>query len=147
MLWDDPEFLRHYDNRGGLNRPNAMILSYPVLLSDKDTHEESLRNVSGCAPGTPGYEYFGLDRHVGPGTPPTFLWHTAEDDCVPVENTLRFALALSAHKVPFEAHIFPFGGHGLSTCTEETCGAPVPDDARWLPLALDWLSSTFGFTL
>ncbi len=146
VLWDDPEFLKHYDNRGGANRPNAMLLCYPVLLADEFAHVESIENVSGCAPGTPGYDYFSLERHVGPNTPPTFLWHTASDEGVPVENTLKFALALRAQKIPFEVHVFPHGGHGLSVCTEET-GCRDEYVRRWVPLALDWLDGVFDYQL
>lgn len=52
--------------------------------------------------------------------PPTFMWHTAEDDVVPVKQTLTMAQALSAAKVPFEVHVFPVGGHGLSVCDSDT---------------------------
>lgn len=34
------------------------------------------------------------------GTPPTFLWHAADDENVPVENSLLFAGALSRRQVP-----------------------------------------------
>ena len=88
-LWNDEEFLRHYDNHGGQNRPNAMVLCYPVITADESAHEGSIRNVSGCQPGTPGYEYFSLDKHVSQDTCPAFLWHTMEDDCVPVENSIK----------------------------------------------------------
>jgi dipeptidyl aminopeptidase/acylaminoacyl peptidase len=46
-------------------------------------------------------------------TPPAFLWHTAEDSAVPAENSIRYALALSEYKIPYELHIYERGGHGL----------------------------------
>lgn len=147
VLWNDLEFLKTYDNRGGINRPNAMILGYPVLLADEFTHELSIRNVSGAEPGSEKYRYFSLPEHVGEGTPPAFLWHTAADDAVPVENTLRFALALSANKIPFEAHIFPYGGHGVATATAETMETADPYLGRWVGMAIDWLDLTFDFRL
>lgn len=52
-LWNDPEFLKHYDSHDGQNRPNAMILGYPVITADEFAHEGSLRHVSGCQPGEP----------------------------------------------------------------------------------------------
>ena len=75
-------------------RPNAMILAYPVILADAYVNEGSLACVSGAGKGSPEDLYFGLDKHVDAKTPPAFLWHTAEDTCVPVENSLYFALAL-----------------------------------------------------
>ncbi len=146
ILWDDPELLKVYDNHGGENRPNAMILCYPVITADEFAHVESIENVSGCKQGTPGYEYFSLDKHVSGKTCPAFLWHTAEDDCVPVENSLKLAASLSRQKIPFELHVFPKGWHGMSVCTEET-GSRDDYNAKWVPLALDWLDREFGFHL
>lgn len=145
-LWDDPEFLKTYDNRGGKNRPNAMVLCYPVITADEYAHVGSITHVSGCQPGTPGYEYFSLDKHVSGTTCPAFLWHTVTDDCVPVENTLAMVAALRHHQVPVEAHLFPAGEHGLSVCAEET-KSQDPYLARWMDLCLDWLDHTFQFTL
>ena len=64
-----------------------------------------------------------------PQTPPTFLWHTADDAVVPVENSLMFAEALSENKVPFELHIYPHGPHGMETA-ERISGGPV-DKGLW----------------
>ncbi len=146
VLWDDPEFLKHYDNHGGENRPNAMILGYPVITADEFAHQESIENVSGSTPGTAQYAYFSLDQHVSGKTCPAFLWHTAEDDLVPVENSLKLAFALSREKVPFELHVFPHGGHGMSVCTEEV-GCPDEYNARWVGLAAAWLSRELGYHL
>lgn len=145
-MWNDPKLLKAYNNHGGENRPDAMILSYPVVTADEFAHVESIENVSGCKQGTPGYGYFSLDRHVSGDTCPAFLWHTAEDNCVPVENSLKLAAALSREKVPFELHVFPKGGHGMSVCTQEV-GCPDDYNARWVGLALDWLDRIFGFRL
>ena len=84
--------------------------------------------------------WFGLDRHVDKDTPPTFLWHTAEDNAVPVENSLKMASALSAARIPFELHVFPHGDHGLSVCTEEV-GTPNDYNARWVEWSIQWLHS------
>lgn len=145
-MWDDPELLKTYDNHGGANRPNAMILGYPVITADEFAHVGSIEHVSGCKQGTPGYEYFSLDKHVSKNTCPAFLWHTAEDDCVPVENSLKLAASLSREKVPFELHVFPKGWHGMSVCTEEV-GCPDDYNAKWVELAAAWLDREFGYHL
>ena len=145
-MWNNEEFLKTYDNQGGQNRPDAMILGYPVITADEFAHVESIETVSGCEKGTPGYEFFSLDRHVSSDTCPAFLWHTVEDDCVPIENTLKFLLALQREKIPYEAHLFPDGWHGMSACTEET-GSPDDYNARWLDFAITWLNKVFGYQL
>lgn len=145
-MWDDPALLKRYDNHDGENRPNAMILSYPVITADAHAHTESIENVSGCKQGTPGYQYFSLDQRVSEKTCPAFVWHTVQDNCVPVENTLKLLSALQAHNIPFEAHIFPDGAHGISACTEET-GTADSYNARWLDLSIAWLDKLFGYHL
>lgn len=145
-MWDDPELLKVYDNHDGKNRPDAMILGYPVITADEFAHVGSIEHVSGCEPGTPGYEYFSLDRHVSGKTCPAFLWHTVPDDCVPVENSLKLMAALKKAGVSFEAHLFPEGGHGMSVCTKEV-GSEDPHNAQWMDLCLKWLSKEFSYTL
>ena len=86
--------------------------------------------------------YFSCDRRVTENTPPAYIWHTANDSCVPVMNSLLYAGALSQHNVPFELHIFPLGYHGSSTVDAVTCDG-VPDEmkcaAEWLDDAKRWL--------
>lgn len=92
------------------------------------------------------YQWFGLDKHVDEQTPPTFLRHTAADELVPVENSLKMAAALSKAKVPFELHVFPQGGHGMSVCTEEV-GTPSEYNGRWVPFRIAWLNRLFDYQL
>ena len=125
--------------------PNAMVLGYPVLLANEFAHAGSIKNVSGCEVGTEGYQLFGLDHHVTKDTPPTFLWHTVEDQAVPVENSLQFASALYRAGVSFELHVLPEGKHGMSVCSEEV-GTRHPYNARWIEWSITWLNQQFGFT-
>jgi len=142
-LYNTPEFQAVWGRNDHI-RPDAMILSYPVITADEYAHVGSIENVSGCAEGTEGYRFFGLDNHVDTETPPTFLWHTASDGLVPVENSLKMAMKLSAAKVPFEMHIFPEGEHGLSVCTDEV-NSPDPYVARWVELSIVWLNKVFSY--
>lgn len=137
VLFKEPEFLKVYQKADWI-RPDAMILSYPVITSDRYAHTASIENVSGAPQGSKLYEWFGLDRHVDTDTPPTFLWHTANDSCVPVENSLKMAASLSAAKIPFELHVFPEGPHGMSVCTEEV-DSLCPYNGRWVEWCISWL--------
>ena len=139
VIYNKPEFLKVFSCTENI-RPDAMILCYPVITADEFAHVQSIENVSGAKKGSEQYRWFGLDRHVDKNTPPTFLWHTAEDSCVPVENSLKMAEALSAVKVPFELHIFPKGEHGMSVCSEEV-GSACEYNARWVEWSIKWLQS------
>ncbi len=101
------------------NRPDAAVLSYPVISSGSYAHEGSFAALLGAEATQEERDYMSLERHVNRHTPPCFLWHTATDETVPVENSLLFAKACRKAKVPFALHIFSEGQHGLSLANEE----------------------------
>lgn len=116
------------------NRPDAMILSYAVISSDKPhRHEGSFKNLLGEEMTAEELHKMSPEKHVDDATPPAFLWHTAEDPGVSVENALIFGQALNRNKIPFEAHIFPFGRHGLGLAYD------MPRVAQWFGHCVDWL--------
>ncbi|NMA22430.1 MAG: alpha/beta hydrolase [Spirochaetales bacterium] len=122
------------------NRPDAVILSYPVI----NDHEGSLDLVSG------GDEelrkLFLLDQQVTETAVPAFIWHTVTDNAVPVENALDLARGYRKAGVEFELHLFESGDHGLSMCTEEV-GTPHPGARQWVDLATYWLNTRFNHVL
>lgn len=88
--------------------------------------------------------------HVSPHTPPTFLWATAADELVPVENTTRMANALARAGTPFEVHIFERGPHGLSLADQASASSQFElnaDAAQWMKLAEGWLKLRFALPL
>ena len=50
------------------------------------------------------------DLQVNELTPPTFLVHSADDQAVPVENSILFYQALLKHEIACEMHLYPHGG-------------------------------------
>ena len=57
---------------------------------------------------------------MGDGFPRTFLWHTAEDASVPVQNSLLLAQALADHGNGFSLHVFQHRKHGASLATAQS---------------------------
>lgn len=114
-------------------RPDALILSYAVLSGKAFRHAGSFTNLLGPEPDPALVALMSLEDHVTPNTPPTFLWHTADDAVVPVANSLLFAHALSRSGVPFELHIYPSGSHGLGLAES------TPHIATWIGLSVEWL--------
>ena len=119
------------------------MLCYPVLTSDpRYTHEGSILNLLGDEKSEKIRELVSLENRVHSNTPPTFLWHCSDDGCVPVENSLFYMSALSRNHIPFESHIYEYGGHGLALCDETTAtweGHYQPVAAGWAKLAIDWI--------
>lgn len=125
---------------------NAAVLSYPVISADpRWRHTGSFQNLAGEQEvSQETIERFSLHTKVTDRTPPTFLWHTAQDQLVHVMNTLLYAQALAQHNVPFSVRIYPRGLHGLATADDQTCAdwAEVPDVHQWMEEAAQWLLET-----
>lgn len=124
---------------------NASLLCYPVITADsRYAHMGSFYNLLGKQEITAeDAEKYSCDRLVRENTPPAFLWHTAQDNAVPVMNSLLYASALDKYKIPFEMHIYPFGGHGLSTAdylTNNSTSERTDHVTAWIPCAKKWLS-------
>ena len=115
-------------------RPDALVLCYPVISFGERRHQGSTDNLLGPGADAARREAVSLERHVGADTPPTFLWHTADDASVPVAHSLLFADALGRHGVLFALHIYPRGRHGLGLAEEE------PTVASWTGLCATWLA-------
>lgn len=145
--WQEP-FIR--DILGidfGENKVNGMILCYPVITSGEFTHEDSIKFLLG----EEKYllplerEKVSLEKQVTEDTPKAFLWHTFEDDLVPVENTLKMAEALRKQGIQFELHIYPQGPHGLAICEETTADVrehlnPCADYvSSWVEHCIRWI--------
>jgi acetyl esterase/lipase len=58
------------------------------------------------------FEQYSPDLHVAARTPPTFIYHTTDDELVPVDASISFYRALRTADVPVEMHIFAKGKHG-----------------------------------
>ncbi len=128
---------------------NASVLCYPVITADpKCGHLGSFYNLLGVNEITEEIiENYSCDRLASEKTPPAFLWHTAEDTCVPPANSLLYANALIKHHIPVELHMYPYGNHGLSTVQDDVnvnLTANVRHAADWLPAVKKWLKLIFN---
>ena len=124
-------------------RPNAMVLCYPVISGGEKAHRGSFENLSGSS-NVKDHAAFSVDEWVTPHCPPAFIWHTFEDEAVPVENSLLMANALAKQGILTELHVFPRGIHGASLCNEQTTnpsrmGHLLPECQMWPDLAMRFL--------
>ncbi|MDD5596649.1 MAG: alpha/beta hydrolase [Victivallaceae bacterium] len=116
-------------------KPNALILCYPVISSGEHGHSGSFDNLLGAGSDLELREKYSLEKRISAETPPTFLWHTGEDSAVPVENSLFWCQGLRKYRIPFELHIFPEGRHGLGLGVDDK----VPELRVWPGLCATWL--------
>jgi acetyl esterase/lipase len=117
-------------------RPDFAVLMYPVISMRTDiAHGGSRDRLLGDAPSPEAVEQYSVERRVNAATPALFLLHAADDESVPVENSLRLYDALRVQGIPAELHVFAAGGHGFGL--RYAVGQPV---SRWPELVNDWIA-------
>ena len=114
-------------------RPNALVLGYPVTIAE---------------PGDPlGKPILDIVGSVDAAMPPTFVFSTFADSLVPVRHSTMLLTAMAEHHVPFEAHIYLLGEHGLSLASPLTANgraaAVEPAVAGWLADSVRFLQRIF----
>lgn len=113
------------------HKPAAAILVYPAILKDV---------VDMCQPDMP-YP----NEHVTAETCPCFLVACRDDRTVDVKNALMLELALAEKGVPFESHIYSFGGHGFSTAEGWINTNSVSERTlHWVSDSIGWLKEILG---
>lgn len=114
------------------NKPDGVILSYPVISTGEYGHESSFKALLGAEPSAEELEYFSLEKQVSHDTPPCFLWQTLTDELVPVMNSYLFAGSLMKNDVPFAHYVFPSGPHGIGLAApgEDIDGSYVMEQVR-----------------
>src|SRR5215469_3863194 len=115
------------------SRPDFLVLGYPVISFTQNVHQGSKRALLGDNPDPKLVENLSNELQVTAQTPPTFLFHTSNDQTVPVENSVMFYLALRKAGVPAEMHIYENGPHGV--------GLAPTDEAlsSWPARLADWM--------
>lgn len=140
VYWNDPEIMEKSGCMKGENRPDALILGYPVISTSWIQNDGSLERIIGNGDFEAVTKKLNLHTAVTGSCPQTFLCHTVRDDTVPVEDSLKFATALISAGVACELHIFPNGGHGLSLSNGQVCqDGGDRSFAQWVGLAKKWL--------
>jgi len=113
-----------------------LILGYPVIsLVDDFAHKGSAKSLLGQDPDQTMLKKLSNNHQVTDNNPPAFLFHTADDLGVPVENSISFAQACIRNRVPVELHVYQKGDHGVGMALED------PALKSWSGLLMDWLAS------
>lgn len=120
------------------SRPDFAILCYPVItMTDDFTHQGSKRNLLGKdrLKNAELVDLLSNQNAVSANTPPTFLFHTTEDQAVPVQNAMLFFEALQKHNVVSELHVYQKGRHGVGLAKTDEVLSSWPDRLN------DWLAT------
>ena len=133
----------------GENKPNAMILGYPVCTTPNHPQTNFMVKVlagkkdvtdADCAE-------LSLENYITKDAPPVFMMATAEDALSPY-GALLVANTYSRLGLGYELHMFQHGPHGYSLADETTAdgssGVLNASFAHWHDLSVDWLYRIFG---
>lgn len=117
------------------SRPDYLVLGYAWIgaISSDTSHLSYCKQFNLMDRCETLRRAYSPDLFVTKDTPPTFIYHTYNDQTVPVEQSLRFYDALLKAGVPAEMHIFASGPHGTGLGR----GDPALD--QWPSLLEAWL--------
>ena len=118
-------------------RPDAGIFCYAVISLGRHTHSGSMNNLTG-GDAELARKLSG-EVSARPDMPPAFLWHTFDDEAVPVENSLGLVARMHELGVPCELHVYPKGRHGLGLAEGDPSVSQWSGQlANWLRYSLKW---------
>lgn len=123
-------------------KPNAIISSYPVISMGEYTHFESRDKITGK--NVELYDLLSVEKNIDETYPPTFLWTTKEDTCVPYENTILFDKALKSNNVKHKTIIFKHLDHGKSTGSKIVNDIDKKNKKHYKKLS-SWVSKSIKF--
>lgn len=164
MNWNKPVITDFFQETKEKFRPATVVLGYPLsdyteLLrkvdqmgnTDKQTLLMSCRILFGTEQPTEEQKKLASPAQlVTENTPPMFIWSTATDQMIPVQQSLRMANALADHEISFELHIFKEGQHGLSIATQAAASSKIQmneDVASWVEHVEKWLKEKIGLKI
>src|SRR5436190_21908859 len=102
-------------------------------MNSSITHLGSRNNLLGENPSQELVKHFSNELQVSKQTPPAFLIHSIDDNAVPVQNSIDYALALKKFNVQCELHIYQTGGHGYGL------GRSSDTESSWPEACKKWL--------
>ena len=114
---------------------DAVVLGYPVVSFQLPRAGVTRDTLIGDDAPDGLREQTSVDRLVTRDAPPFFIWHTVEDEVIPVQHSYLLATALADAGVSHELHVFPRGPHGLGQAVG------VPGVQVWPELCRAWLAS------
>lgn len=142
-FWHEEFTYSKFNVEYGMNKPNKLILCYPVISTGEFIHQGSFDNLLGENPTNEILAKVSLENQITENMPSTFIWHGCKDTVVPVENSFLLCMSLRKQNIPFESHFYQNGLHGMALCNKLTTSNENYVDSHiesWFGLALKWLS-------
>lgn len=131
-------------------KPNCIVSSYPVITMYEYTHEGTKNIITGNEENLK--ELLSVEKHIDSTYPPTFVWTTMEDTCVPPINSEMFVEALKTHNVKHDSFFYPYFDHGCSIISPLLYPTDILQDERmqelskWFPKTVNFINKIFKET-
>ena len=138
-----PELAKLLGVKEELLKPFSIVMAYPVITTMKYTHGDTSKYISGGDEKV--REKMDIAPHVTKDYPPTFIWTTKDDDCVPYENSEMMVDALKKNNVKHQYILFESGWHGASLANrcvvtrKSDLTEPMKDLRDWASAAADFI--------
>lgn len=156
--WDSPLIKNLTALKAEDIKPNALVLSYPVITADENfchrgsiecllgnLSEKEKENLTALTESKTIRDVISIEKHITKDFPPPFIWHTLTDETVPAENTILLISALKKNGIDFEYHLFSRGRHGLALSSPVSANAEGTNVEKecevWPELMLNWLTA------
>lgn len=98
----------------GLPKPGAMLLAYPVVTMEGNTHPDSQKMLLGAEnlANQELIDRYSIEKQITPFFPKTYLWQCDRDNTVPIENSALLKDALDKQHVENIYETFSSEAHG-----------------------------------
>ncbi|MEG1875262.1 MAG: alpha/beta hydrolase [Angelakisella sp.] len=144
-MWQEEFLAEQLGLAPGENRPDRMILGYPVISGSECRHAGSFTNLLGVENDLPAVrDQQSPNLRVTANCCPAFIWATAQDSCVPAQSSLLLALAMAKQGIRYELVVYSSGEHGLSLANKITA-APQDNKALLEPRAAGWVQQCLSW--
>ena len=142
-MWHKDEIYEAVKMPYGYNKPNGVMLIYPVITGLGRTHKGSFINLLMTEnPTEEQLKAVSIENNVDEKSSPMFIMHTSNDDLVNVRNSLVLAEALAKQDIKFELHIYPDAPHGIALGNKITSGNYDRHEnvaiSKWIENAAVW---------
>lgn len=145
VFWNERFLLDRLEVDSQLIKPNGLMLNYPVITSGEYAHRGSFDALLNGIETKELIHKLSLEKQVNEKVPRVFIWHTYEDELVPVENSLLFVQSLKRYNIPTEFHMYERGNHGLGLANKLTVdrngNGICKECENWIELACAWLEN------
>lgn len=119
--------------KNGWPVPKGVILGYPVISMETDTHARSRHFFLGKAEYDVAAQKAASVEQIADETmPPVFTFHCEDDTAVPPSNSLRLAARLKDVGVDCVCKLYPTGGHGVGIGTGSSADGWIDEAVRFM---------------